>query len=649
MAAIDDIESCLSQQDWDQAEQLIFRTAMDFIAGQSAPRVDQDRLDAWVEEISTAAPDRAWIAFYQGWVAHSSGQPTLAYMLLQRAARNIEVYQSPEPDELRRYRAVIHAAVAMTALAAGQPADIPAAFHTARQGWLDDDRGHPTIVTAEEAARWTATDPLGLMKFWLEMAAITEALSEFNALAAGLNNLALFALERGEPVAARRLASQSVELRRSHGPRLSYATSLNTLGMAERVVGDLQAAENHLLEARLLGLRHGSAQVAAYALSNYAEVAADRGDPVTAERAFARSSSEKEAMADAFGLAWGWRAWARARRATGDPAGALELATRAFELRQTSFDPNERTLLLTELGACLIANDRGEEGLARLGEAERFVDLFDLKATKAEIAAQRELASNGVPSAPPPPPALRAKLIGEFRLSVGGRELDPAGWKSRRAAEMLRILALHAGRPVHSDRLLDWLWPEEGPAAKPSLNAAVSSIRRELEAHGAERDQLLRDGERYLLTPFVGSDLTDFEALVARARQAETTGAADLAIALLLEALARWQGDDLLPADRYSEWADTEIERATKVARDAREQLASLQLAQGDLDDALLVTVDLVADEPTRETAHRLLIRIHIARSDAAAAQRAYDECVATLARELGVAPAEATRAALRG
>ena len=673
MAVIDEIEATLERRDFEAAEKLIFRAAMDFIAGQPARRLEPEKLEAWVEALSADAPNRAWIAFYQAWVAHSTGQPTLAYMLMQRAARYVEATEVvADADEKRRWRSIVHLALAMTALSAGQPADIGGAFAVAREGWLQADRGHPTVVTPEEAARWTAVDPIGLMKFWLEIAAITEALSEFEALAASLNNLSLFVLDRGEPVAARRLATQSCELRRTRGPRLSLATSLNTLGMAERVAGELVAAHDDLLEARRIARRNHNTQTAAYALSNFAEVAADSGDDAMAWQAFDRSSSEKEAMADAFGLAWGWRAWARARRLSGDAAGALELATRAFELRQASFDPNERTLLLVELGACLIAAGSPEEGLARLAQAEQFVDLFDLKATKAALLVQRHIAS-GDPDALAQArriadqfglrcldrewpssddadnvaPVITAQLIGEFRLRVGSTDIDPGTWKSRRAAEVLRILALHGGRPVHADKLLDWVWPDEGPAAKPSLNAALTAIRRSLEAHGATRDQLSRDGERYALTPFGTSDVSEFDVLVTRARTAEGTGRTELAIALLLQALERWRNEELLPADRYAAWAEQERERVSQLVADVREHVAEMLLAQNELEDALAMTLDLLVQAPTRETAHRLLIRTHLARSDAAAARRAFDDCASILDSELGVTPSDATRALL--
>ncbi|HVV37904.1 MAG TPA: tetratricopeptide repeat protein [Acidimicrobiales bacterium] len=673
---MEEIERTLAERDYDRAERLIFRAAMDFVAGTPAPRVDADALEAWVDALGEAAPDRVWIAYYQAWVAHSSGQPTLAYMLMQRAARYVEMraaQMDADDGERRRWRSTVNVALAMTAMAAGQPADIPAAFAAARDALGIPGPQHPTVVTPEEAARWREKDPLGAMTFWLEIAAITEALAEFEALAAALNNLSLFALERGEPIAARRLATQSCELRRSRGPRYSFATSLNSLGMAERVAGDLNAARDDLLEARAVALSCGNAQAAAYALSNLAEVCADAGDFDAATDAFERSSREKEAMADTFGLAWGWRAWARALRLRGRAPEALELATRAFELRQTSFDPNERTLLLVELAACLAANGNGEAAAARLGEADLFVDLFDLKATRAAMLVQRSRVSDDATllneaehlaaqyglfaldqefrtasQRHSAKPTFTARFIGEFRLEIGDRVLDPSQWKSRRAAEILRILSLHAGRPVHGDKLLEWVWPAEGPSAKPSLNAAISTIRRALESIGAGRELLARDGERYALVGFAGSDVQDFETLVTRARTAEGSGRDVLASALLEHALERWRGTEFLPADRYAEWAASERGRIEELVAVTREHAAELLLEQGQYEEALVVVQEALVASAARESAYRLLIRVHLARDDRGSAQRALADCTAALDAELGVPPSRSTTDLLR-
>jgi DNA-binding SARP family transcriptional activator len=72
----------------------------------------------------------------------------------------------------------------------------------------------------------------------------------------------------------------------------------------------------------------------------------------------------------------------------------------------------------------------------------------------------------------------------------GGREL---GLGSGRQRALLALLALHANRPVSSDRLLDALWEGEPPAtAQKVLQGYVSQLRRALPA-----DAIVTRGSTY--------------------------------------------------------------------------------------------------------------------------------------------------------
>ena len=70
------------------------------------------------------------------------------------------------------------------------------------------------------------------------------------------------------------------------------------------------------------------------------------------------------------------------------------------------------------------------------------------------------------------------------------------------------MLALHAGRPVHRELLVDAMWPQlDSTAGTHNLHVAVSSLRSVLEPgvpRGASR-LLPRDGDRYVLALPEGS------------------------------------------------------------------------------------------------------------------------------------------------
>lgn len=56
---------------------------------------------------------------------------------------------------------------------------------------------------------------------------------------------------------------------------------------------------------------------------------------------------------------------------------------------------------------------------------------------------------------------------------------------------------------------------------------------------------------------------------------------------------------------------------------------------------ALQAALVAIAIEPTRETAHRLVIQVHLAEGNAATAMKHYQRYRGLLSRELGVTPSE--------
>ena len=69
---------------------------------------------------------------------------------------------------------------------------------------------------------------------------------------------------------------------------------------------------------------------------------------------------------------------------------------------------------------------------------------------------------------------------------------------------------------------------------------------------------------------------------------------------------------------------------------------------QGRLDKALEVGLAAVASEPLRESAHRAVMRVHIAEGNAAEAFRQYDLFRGLLQSRLGVLPSDEMELLLR-
>ncbi|MFD0823988.1 winged helix-turn-helix domain-containing protein, partial [Micromonospora zhanjiangensis] len=152
---------------------------------------------------------------------------------------------------------------------------------------------------------------------------------------------------------------------------------------------------------------------------------------------------------------------------------------------------------------------------------------------------------------------LTVRCFGGFLVCLHG---EPLNWSPLRprARAVARILALHAGRAVHRDRLLDALWPDTDPAtATRTLHVALSSLRRFLDTRlpvGDGGTLLHRDGDAYLLAlpPDAWCDVTEFRRAVQRAARRgddrDPRTQADLRLAVAA------YGGELLPEDGSAEW-----------------------------------------------------------------------------------------------
>jgi two-component SAPR family response regulator len=63
------------------------------------------------------------------------------------------------------------------------------------------------------------------------------------------------------------------------------------------------------------------------------------------------------------------------------------------------------------------------------------------------------------------PEAVRIWLLGGFRVSVGSRTIEEGAWRLRKAAALVKLLALASGHRLHREQVMDILWPDSGRRA----------------------------------------------------------------------------------------------------------------------------------------------------------------------------------------
>ena len=274
------------------------------------------------------------------------------------------------------------------------------------------------------------------------------------------------------------------------------------------------------------------------------------------------------------------------------------------------------------------------------------------EARPAVLQAAQDLAAGQRWPSPEQKPSSRAATVpvtasrpfvlrcfGGFRLEVGGRTIDPTSVKPR-CRSALHILALHAGRPVHRESLLDALWPSSPPQTGiRNLHVAISTLRQLLEpgAHRGEPSLLVRAGDAYQLALPQGADvdIESFETELAAARRARADGD-DTAAREALERCRDAYGGDLLPEDGPSEWVVKHRERFRMDATDAAQALATIQMASQEF-EATAVTCEWgLRIDPYRDGLWRMLIRAHGAGGQLAAAEQAR-RSYRQVMRELGL------------
>src|SRR5205085_9802665 len=117
--------------------------------------------------------------------------------------------------------------------------------------------------------------------------------------------------------------------------------------------------------------------------------------------------------------------------------------------------------------------------------------------------------------------------FGGFALDLDARRIALDAVKPR-ARAVLRLLALHAGAPVHREVVCEALWPDaDAVTGARSLHVAISALRRILgDAGGASAARLLaRDGDTYRLAVTADAvDIGRFERAIAEGRAARIRG-----------------------------------------------------------------------------------------------------------------------------
>lgn len=213
-------------------------------------------------------------------------------------------------------------------------------------------------------------------------------------------------------------------------------------------------------------------------------------------------------------------------------------------------------------------------------------------------------------------------MLGGFAITIDNAMVNPALWRRRNAAALVKILAFEPRRTLHREQVIDLLWPDLTiEDAAPRLHKAAHYARRALGGSGS----IVLAAESVTLFPddTVRVDALQFQDLAEKARGTGDPAAAGRA--------ADAYTGDLLPDDPYEPWAQDQRERFRLIYFDTLRRAGRWQA---------LTTVD-----PTDEDAHLRVITALARGGHRRAALLQYEQLEHVLREELGISPSRAAAA----
>ena len=244
------------------------------------------------------------------------------------------------------------------------------------------------------------------------------------------------------------------------------------------------------------------------------------------------------------------------------------------------------------------------------------------------------VARSGMPTSERPEP-MRIWLLGGFRVGVGSRTITEEAWRLRKAAALVKLLALARGHRFHREEIMQLLWPDQAPqAAANNLHYTLHHARRTLGATLTSASPYLRlQSEQLALCPggLLWVDVEAFDDAASVARRTREPAAYRRAIELY--------AGELLPADRYEDWTEARRLELRSAFLSLLVELAALYEERGEYGAGIEALGKVLAEEPTSEEAHVSLMRLYAFSGRQGEALGQYDRLKEVLSKELNTEP----------
>jgi DNA-binding SARP family transcriptional activator len=236
-------------------------------------------------------------------------------------------------------------------------------------------------------------------------------------------------------------------------------------------------------------------------------------------------------------------------------------------------------------------------------------------------------------------------LLGGFRLLCHGEVIAlRSGGKTEAVLTRLGRASLQG---VLRETLLGAVWPDsELVLAGQALNTLVHRLRDLLNEPLSGASPIVQSSGRYSLNHAAGVtvDIDLFKALVAQGGAAWRNSDFPAALGAYAGAVELYRGDLLTHGDENAHlFLERDGLRVTHL--DLLMRLSDCFFQQGEFETCLAYALQLLAHDPCREDAHRLVMRCYVRRGERAQALRHYRMVQAILRAEFEVEPEPATSA----
>jgi non-specific serine/threonine protein kinase len=234
--------------------------------------------------------------------------------------------------------------------------------------------------------------------------------------------------------------------------------------------------------------------------------------------------------------------------------------------------------------------------------------------------------------------AVRVWLLGGFTVSIGPRNIEGDSWRLKKAAALVKLLALSTSHRLHREQAMGLLWPDSGRrAASNSLRSTLHAARAILDPAAGSR-YLASEGDSLVLCPRgdLWVDVDAFEEAAVGARRSGVPAAHTAAINLY--------SGDLLPEDRYEEWAEGRRQELRQTWLSLHVELARAYEGRREYEKGIEVLQRALLEEPTNEQMHAGLMRLYAFSERRGEALAQYGRLCEVLSGKLGTEPSTTTR-----